>query len=348
MNDPIPDPEALRYRLYLDLAAHLATRGRAEMRARYRRATSEEWCEIRHALARKVIAPPDHLDTLSTWVLAARSGHPLRLLLVGPPGSGKSHTARAMADVIGPASVAAALTEMAEAGWGGGVHLAEVIRSGTGGLVNGGTLILDEVDKIAVRAGLSETSASKYRGQISLLLSLLDREGHVLLEGGTSVRSAGMNVILTGAFADAPWAGRMPTCDELRAYGVTAEVLDRIDHVLALTPPPPEALARIVMHSVGSSQGLLALASSLGFEVRIDDAALRYAARIHGTGPTSGTRTARAAVEAAVLRVLTRALQVGGLADGTLTVAPDDVAPPPPSPRGRDTGGFGRASRGSD
>lgn len=253
-----------------------------------------------------------------------------------------------MADVISPETVAAALTEMAEAGWGGGVHLAELIRGAPGGLVNGGTLILEEVDKIAVRAGLSENTASKYRGQISLLLSLLDREGQVLREGGESVRSAGINVILTGAFADAPWAGEMPTRDDLSAYGVTVEVLDRIDHVFALNPPPPEALERIVMHSVGSSQGLLALASSLGFDFRIDDAALRYAARIHATAPTSGTRTARAAIEAAMLRVLTRALQRGEVAAGTLTVAPDDVAPPPPSTRGRDAEGFGRASPWSD
>lgn len=309
-------------------------------------AARAEWQLIRRSLGHRVVAHSELMDRFATLACLARSGHPLRILLVGPPGAGKSYIAHALADAIDGPVISLDATGITEAGWAG-VSLAEALAA-TGGPVQllGATVILDEADKLRVHRQAHGNATDKYRGQQAMYLGLLDRTGRVSMGLGGSLASADLHVILTGAFADAWWAragyaGEV-TREMLVEYGLMPEFVDRIDHIVVLTAPAAHDLARILAHAVqGSEPGLRETVAEFGYDVIIEPGVFAFVAQaLHGR-TASGTRAGRAIIEAAVHRLLAEAIRESLPFGRILHVTADDVQIPPWREGPRGGGGHG-------
>jgi hypothetical protein len=343
--------EELVFRLYRALVSRyldLERRGSHESREKAAREARVEWRLIRRRLGEWVIAPDELHDRLTTLAYAARSGHPLRILLVGPPGSGKSLVAKALGDAVGGPVVHTDATGITESGWSG-VSLAEVLAAAGGPpRLLGASIILEEADKLRIHRQAHGNTVEKYRGQQAAFLSLLDRTGRVQLGPAGSLASADVHCILTGAFADAWWArdgyaGEVSP-EMLVQYGLLPEFVDRLDHILVLTAPSRHELAAILARAVEGNRPnpLREAVGEFGYGLEIDKGVYAFVAQALQGGSTSGTRAGRAAIEAAIQLVLARAIRENLPVGGVLHITADDVhLPPRPGDPPRRAGGSG-------
>lgn len=344
--------EDLTFRLYRALVSRyldLKSRESHESREKAARGARVEWRLIRRRLGESVIAPDELQDRLTTLAYAARSGHPLRILLVGPPGSGKSLVARALADAVGGPVVHTDATGITESGWSG-VSLADVLAAAGGPpRLLGASVILEEADKLRVHRQAHGNAVDKYRGQQAQYLGLLDRTGRVQLGPGGSLASSDVHVILTGAFADASWARDGYAGDVspemLVQYGLLPEFVDRLDHILVLTAPSSRDLAAILARAVEGNRPnpLREAVAEFGYVLKIDRGVYAFVAQALQGGSTSGTRAGRAAIEAAIQRALAHAIRENLPVGGVLHVTADDIRigprrKGPPDERGRGGG----------
>jgi hypothetical protein len=209
--------------------------------------------------------------------------------------------------------------------------------------VERGVLVLDEM-KMRIPPGATDNTRTKREGSQNALLSLLGTGVPVSVgEDGEQLRSDRMLIILTEAFADAPWAGRAPTPTELEAYGWMGQLVDRLSSIVYLPPPPPDLLARVYAEgptSVAAAESVLA--EQLGYQLAVEAETYRYAATAVRQGHVAvGLRAGGFWVATAVRRALTRALRDSLPPGSVIRVTPDDLeippadAPPPPSQDGR-------------
>jgi SpoVK/Ycf46/Vps4 family AAA+-type ATPase len=360
MSSPPPPPEhgraeesreELLIHLYAQLASYHIERQLREDQKNTARSARAEWRRILRRLEERVVAPEDLLVQVTTMAYAARNGHPLRVLLVGAPGAGKSHIAAAIAAIVGTRTVTLDATAISEAGWSG-VSLTEALAvGGAAEQLAGAALVVEELDKIRINKEAHGNALDKYRNQQSQWLSLLDRAGQVAL-GRETLISGGVHVIATAAFADAPWvrearAGGVSR-EAMVAYGLLPELIDRIDHVFALTPPSVSELATILRREIERPwpTALEETVKELGFELRIHPSVYPYVAQLVGSRATAGTRGGRALIEAAIQRALARAIRRKLRYGSVLWIRADDIQVPtrpeePPSGHGR-RGGPGR------
>lgn len=317
-----------------------------EARVRRQERTRATWHSIREALGRRVVGSEELLDRLSLIaVMHLRGCGTHRLLLCGPAGAGKSYIARTLADVIGCAYHVQDVQSVSESGW----HALTIesmleawSRREIGGIraIEKGALVLEELGKIRVHAEAHGNAIDKRRGSQMALLALLGTGTPVALGvEGRQVSSDRMLIIMTEAFTDAPWGVRAPTPQELRSYGLAAELLDRITDVIYLGPQPPHLLARIYAEGPTSvSEAELRIADELGYILRVDEGTYRYAAiAVHRGDVSVGQRAGGFWVAAAARRALTRALRDGLPPGSVVTVTPDDLDIPKPGNPG--TGG---------
>lgn len=319
------------YRALVSRYLDLKRRESQESRETAARNARVEWRLIRRRLGEWVIAPDELQDRLTTLAYAARSGHPLRLLLVGPPGSGKSLVAKALADAVGGPVVHTDATGITESGWTG-VSLEDVLAAAGGPpRLLGASVILEEADKLRIHRQAHGNAVDKYRGQQAQYLGLLDRTGRVQLGPAGSLASSDVHCILTGAFADAWWARDGYAGDVspemLVQYGLLPEFVDRLDHILVLTAPDSRDLAAILARAVEGNRPnpLREAVGEFGYVLKIDRGVYAFVAQaLHGRA-TSGTRAGRAAIEAAIQRALARAIRENLPVGGVLHITADDV-----------------------
>lgn len=345
--------EELLARLYAQLASYHIERQVREDQKNAARSARAEWRRIRQWFGKRVVASDALLDQLTTMAYVARTGHPLRVLLVGAPGAGKSHIAAALAAAVGNRTLTLDATAISEVGWSG-MSLTEALAAGgSAEQLSGAALVIEELDKLRINREAHGNALDKYRNQQAGWLSVLDRAGRVTLGSGTLI-SKHVHVIATAAFADAPRVREVRAGEVSReamvAYGLLPELVDRIDHVIALTPPSVSELATILRREIERPwpTPLEEAVKELGYELRIQPSVYPYVARFVGNGATAGTRGGRAMIEAAVQRALASAIRRKLRYGSVLRIAPDDIQIPPGSEqppggsRGRPGGGTGR------
>lgn len=183
-------------------------------------------------------------------------GRAPRVLLVGPPGSGKSHLARALGDVSDLPAMAIDLNRVTATGYiGEDVEnvIADLVQAAGDdvALAQRGLLVFD---------GLHHLAAAPRDGQITRDVGARDVQRHLLrvLEGatcrvgpgarhpqapGTLFEPAGTLCVLV-ATTDAPLDDPRGLRDALRAAGVMEELLARIDVIVPVPAVAGPALAR--------------------------------------------------------------------------------------------------------
>src|SRR5436305_6002476 len=202
------------------------------------------------------------------------------LLLMGPTGSGKTHIARKLAELMEVPFTVVDATEYTEAGYYGKdveVMVAELLfKSGHSiDATQRGIIFIDEVDKIARRTGSARTGAGSRdiggEGVQQALLKLLEgREIFVPLNvtqhwnkhDFVQVDTGDILCICAGTFTDLHQAqvdkqvgfgaeGRRQGCSRLRVkelieYGMLAELLGRLPVQVQLEELSSEELYRIL------------------------------------------------------------------------------------------------------
>jgi hypothetical protein len=297
-----------------------------------------EWSEIRRQLSDRVVGHEDLLDYLAMVVQLHRTGEATqRIMLSGPPGTGKSHIARAIAEVARCPFHVQDAQSLSESGWSS-TSLEEILEAWSRrerlGLteIARGVLVLDEIDKLRVHPEAHGNAIDKHRGSQTALLPLLGvgTPCTVGIDGRSQLDTRHMLVILAGAYSDATWGPRAPTAEELVHYGMLPELIDRVTDSLYVPAQPPHLLARLyAADSGGAVAGVVTMAERFGLSLHIEPHVWGYAATavIGGDGPI-GYRSGQHWIVSAARRVLVRAIREDTAPGTTIRVTPDDLEIP--------------------
>jgi ATP-dependent Clp protease ATP-binding subunit ClpX len=253
------------------------------------------------------------------------------VLLMGPTGSGKTHIARTLADLLDVPFTVTDATEYTEAGYYGKdveVMVGELLYRADQNVERAqrGIVFIDEIDKIARRSPGARTGAARDIGgegvQQALLKVLEGREMFVPLNvtqhwnkhDFVVVDTQDVLFIAAGTFSDlrpyveskpvgfGPGDGRTAevkpvTEKDLIDYGLMAEFLGRLPVRVQLDPLTEEQLYRVLVEppdaAVREYRQLLALD---GVELHLTEEALRTVARFAHERQT-GARALRSFVE---------------------------------------------------
>jgi ATP-dependent protease Clp ATPase subunit len=274
------------------------------------------------------------VDRLALATLMHQRGARLqRILLCGRPGSGKTHLARAVAEIAGTLVHVFDASALVETGYHGiGMDdLFEAVSSAARGdreKMERMVLVLDEIDKLRCPPDLTGVSRDKRLGQQYALLTLLGGGVPVAFdEGRDQVATERMLIIAAGAFSDAEWSGvREPTTEDLVRYGLLEELADRLSERVVLRPRSGEELVHLFRESLEASGGITEVCRESGYELQVPDATCLYVARAVAEGRVAaGPRTGNAMLADAAKRLLISALRDAVPEGSVLTLAPDDV-----------------------
>jgi len=272
-----------------------------------------------------------------------RGAPPVRksnVLLVGPTGSGKTHLARTLAEILNVPFHVADATEFTEAGYYGKdveVMVSELLGRAAHSVDDAqrGIIFVDEVDKIARRSHGPRTGGGARdiggEGVQQALLKLLEgREVQVPVGGGqhwprqetVTVDTTDILFVCAGTFSDlhayaaegrglgfgardaARSARRALRTKDLLDYGMLAEFLGRLPVVVQLEELSQDELLEVLTGPPDAVvREVKELLAADGVELAFSDGALRDIVRA-SVERSAGARGLRAVVEAVMADLL--------------------------------------------
>lgn len=326
-------PPPVTIRRVTDRKDHDSHRDEAGETMQSSETAAECYRRILTQLEERIIGRPDLCRRLALVGMAHLNGvtHQ-RLLVCGPTGSGKSHSARALAEAIGRPFLQVDMADVTATGWKG-LDVPDLLNSlarRAGGKLDGAVLQLDEIDK--VRIGGKGVEGNSLEAKLNLqasLLALLDGQpvtpdsvGHYQLN------TSRLLVIGTGAFSGR-FTREPPSTRNLTRWGWMPELAARWGERLVLSPPGrSEAieLLRSSERSVGRRLG--PMLEALDIEIEVPEAVLAYVVDCwFRTG--ADYRSAAEWLLSAARRRLIEALEQGGT--HRIVLVPDDIVLPRPS-----------------
>jgi hypothetical protein len=286
----------------------------------------DAYVRIRNSLEARVIGQPELSRALAAHGVAFVYGAvAARILLVGASGSGKTHSARALAEAVGRPYCAIDAGDLSQTGWKGldVPDLLDGIRHSNAGSLNGAILQIDEIDK-AVRQipGIDGNTRAAREGLAGSLLALLDGKP-VTPDSGYDSQIATDKVLIVGTGSFEGHFSQPPTTEQLIVWGWPKEFAVRWTDRLWLRPPDRRSAMELLRRSDRSvSARLGAMLAALELQVEVPDAVLAYVA---DTWLRTGTdfRTAADWVITAVMRRVVDALEAGAIVP--IVLSPDDI-----------------------
>lgn len=289
------------------------------------------------------------ISLLADERLAGQGG--ARLLLIGPPGTGKTRILSSLAKATGRAFLQVDASSISEHGWSGTTLsdvAAMVYRAAGNDLYRAehAVIALDELCKAAAwtplpgaeshSRGTRDASqhyvASVRAGRQAALLALLDNGNSVITFSPTpntpplQLRTRHCLVVCAGAFRGLAMAGADPTDSELEAYGIIPELVARLTSRLVLSPLTAVELERLWTHGPDAVVPAQAMARALGYDLSVAPEAVRLVARATAAGAGGLTpRTGGALLQSVARRILLAALDDPARAYRHLHLGPDEV-----------------------
>jgi hypothetical protein len=236
--------------------------------------------QIRGGLESRIIARADLCRRLALAGVAAVLGvKHQRILLCGCTGSGKSHAAAALADVLERPHLRIDMADVTATGWKG-LDIPDVLDAlaeKAGRDLNGSVLVLDELDKIRIEPG---TEGNSLQAQVQLQASLLALiDGGITTTDGSAAHqldTSGVLVIGTGAFGG-EFISDPPTTDDLVHWGWIPEFAARWGERICLRPPTRAEARDLLEHSDRSVDSRLGpLTNALGIELIVPAQVIGY------------------------------------------------------------------------
>ena len=230
------------------------------------------------ALSKESVGAEDTVRRLSSIMAAYTCGQSLlsppigaRVLLVGSPSSGKSFFASLAAKHLGvPVAKISGATLTPEGFRGSNITdgLQNIYKSGRRrkkqAVSDGGVLIIDEVDKLIKRDQMQEGFCENV---LYSLLPILGGESFTTSTEGSGrpliINTRPFLIFLMGVFPETPthnWTHYETATKELMGYGYSTEFTARITHIVNLSPPKIEDVAKMIERQAKE------LAPSYGFK----------------------------------------------------------------------------------
>jgi hypothetical protein len=256
----------------------------------------------------------------------------VRIVLLGPPGSGRGHIVRSLSQVLGGPLSVVRLQDLAETNWRGralGAHL------GAAALRPGAVIHLAGLEHLVVRSGTyrgESASTRDYReGKQASLIALFEG-GSVALDDDAKrvVDTEGLTVVATGHLPGLP---DRPTAEDYTDCGlpVLGEHLASAAHLRA-EPLGHTELARLIAEA---ADGLARQLAWTGHRLSVDPSVIAHVAQAVASGRGTLRDGLAWVLEGLEGRVITL-LEAGAFArpDQVWTLALDDLSIPAPA-RGR-------------
>lgn len=297
---------------------------------------------------KRVTTPSNHSMVRELALLADHRLEPFggaRVLVLGPPGAGKTTMLAALASASGRPFVQVDAGTIVEHGWQGTTpaDLASMIyRAAKNDLAQAerAVVVLDEFCKLAVRTRLGSDHSSaggSHWGMVKAarqtsLLALLDNGPNLITftpeTGGVplQLKTSGLLIVAAGAFQGLEFTGRGPSDHALEAYGLLPELVARLTTRLVLAPPNVSELRDRLCGERGAIAPVRQLAAAFGVELEVTPEAIDMIARATASGDGGLTaRTGAGLLQTAARRALLNALDEPSRSIPRCVVGPDEV-----------------------